>query len=117
MLVLAQGNRTLNLGIKTLSTQRLREDQGGSERLNRTRIHDATVSESLLESQGVSRSRCQIGCEIGALLECQSRASGDCLSQFGLGSAVARRVEIKTKRRLLDDLDDFPAPPRLILPC
>ena len=62
------GNRTLNLGIKSLSTRRLREDQGGSERLIRTRIYDATVSESLQESQGVSRSRCQLGCENPALI-------------------------------------------------
>jgi hypothetical protein len=54
------GNRTLNLGIKSLSTLRLREDQGGSARLNRTWIYDATVSGSLLEYQGVSRPRCQI---------------------------------------------------------
>ena len=46
------GNRTLNLGIKSLSTLRLREDQRGSWRLKRTRINDATVSEGLLESPG-----------------------------------------------------------------
>jgi hypothetical protein len=43
------GNRTLNLGIKSLPTWRLSEYQEGSERLNRTRIHDATVSGSLSE--------------------------------------------------------------------
>jgi hypothetical protein len=65
------GNRTLNLGIKGLSTRRLREDQGGSERLNRTQIYDTTVSESLREDQGFSRSRCQIRCELaGAFMVC-----------------------------------------------
>ena len=67
------GNRTLNLGIKSLSTLRLREDQGGSQRLDRTRIYDATVSGSLLECQGVSRSRCQIGCETPGSLRLRHR--------------------------------------------
>ncbi len=60
------GSRTLNLGIKSLSTASVVESQGGSERLNRTRIYDATVSESLSEDQGVSRSRCQIRCRARA---------------------------------------------------
>src|SRR5260370_37609647 len=50
------GNRTLNLGFKSLSTPSARESQRGSERLNRTRIHDAAVSGSLRESQGGSES-------------------------------------------------------------
>jgi hypothetical protein len=97
MMVLAQvigaraGNRTLNLGIKSLPTVRLSEDQGGSARLIRTRIYDATVSESLLECQGVSRSRCQIRCGV-------SGASWD-----DFGSSLTRVWRSDGDRKILVD--------------
>jgi len=80
------GSRTLNLGIKSLSTRRLKDDQRGSGRLNRTRIHDATVSESLLESQGVSRSRCQKRRELEA--------------DSGVGSRLDSRLHFSDQRKL-----------------
>jgi hypothetical protein len=102
------GNRTLNLGIKSLSTLRLREAQGGSGSLIRIRIFDAAVSGSLLEYQGVSRSRCQIRCEVrgprglhGFVSGVPPRAKACLPRQFGMHDAATARGYIVNRHPLV----------------
>jgi hypothetical protein len=113
------GSRTLNLGIKSLPTVSLMASQGGSERISRTRIHDATVSQRLLESQGVFASRCQIGCawrarpNLTALTRAGTNAgpAGERSDRYGRYSSVSRlRRPLRRypRQRGKEDLvDDF----------
>jgi hypothetical protein len=61
------GNRTLNLGIKRLPTDRLRSSQGVVSASLPYSGYDAVVSESLLVLHGVSPRSCQIGGGRGGL--------------------------------------------------
>ena len=58
------GSRTLNLGIKSLHSQRVSECQRVSGTLSSVRQNDAAVSVSVTECQRMSGSRCQIRCQI-----------------------------------------------------